>query len=345
MRIASSLGATAPVLGASDHGWLPALEGLFPVPADFRNEDVDRTAALDMLRCGDATLDVLVQAGLPCRGEPGAEWFDRYDLFNLALASKSGTSVPERAIGYALRWMHADPRTWTEPVQWSFDIQLRCPLPECGPDAQWSHSRLDVESVEADLLDWHTEPATAELAADEIVFTGPGPVGMRGQLVTRGRLMTLQSPALRSITADFLAAGYSWVRLPERLQCDYERVMAAGVAPCITGSLFLQKQFQAAGYEAITRRGWLLGMLDLAHSWVEVVDDDGVRKSVDPIFARLADHAQNPHPMLVAGCIGSRLNRLLPTAIPADGQMVSHRCQHRDSIPVRRTVIRRATAS
>jgi hypothetical protein len=341
----SSTDAPRPALTTPEHGWLSALDGLFTIPADFRNEDVDRVAALDMLRCGEAVLDALIAAGLPCRGEAGAEWFDRYDLFNLALASKSLVSVPERAIRYALRWMHAGPQTWTEPVRWSFDIQLRCPLPECGPQAEWSHSRLDFESVGADLLDWHTEPATAVTGEDEVVFAGPGPVGMRGQMVTRGTLMTLRSPVLQSITDQFLAADYPWIRMPERLQYDYKRVLAAGAAPCISASLFLQSQYQAAGYQAITKRGWLLGMLDLAHSWVEVIDDDGVRKAVDPIFVRLADHAESPHPQLAAGCIGSRLNRLLPTAIPADGQMVSHRCGNRHSIPTRRTVIRRMSGA
>lgn len=341
----SSTDAAGPTLATAEHGWLSALDGLFTIPSDFRNEDVDRVAALDMLRCGEATLDALIAAGLPCRGETGAEWFDRFDLFNLSLASKSTVSVPERAIRYALRWMHGGPQTWTEPIRWSFDIQLGCPLPECGPQPQWSHASLDFESFETELLDWHTDPATAETTDDAVVFSGPGPVGMRGQLVTRGKLMTLRSPVLQSITDEFLAANYPWIRMPERLQYDYKRVMAAGAAPCITASLFLQSQYQAAGYSAITRRGWLLGMLDLAHSWVEVVDDDGVRKAVDPIFVRLADHAENPHPQLAAGCIGSRLNRLLPTSIPADGQMVSHRCGERDSIPTRRTIIRRTSSS
>lgn len=335
--------AGRPAPATAEQGWLAALDGLFTVPADFRNENVDRVAALDMLRCGEATLDALIAAGLPCRGEPGAEWFDRFDLFNLALRSKSTVSVPERAIRYALRWMHGDPHTWIEPIRWSFDIELRCPLPECGEQPEWWHSRLDLESFETELLDWQTNPATATTVDDAVHFCGPGPVGMRGQLVTRGKLMTLRSPVLQSITDEFLAANYPWIRMPERLQYDYQRVMAAGAAPCITASLFLQSQYQAAGYQAITRRGWLLGMLDLAHSWVEVVDDDGVRKAVDPIFVRLADHAENPHPQLAAGCIGSRLNRLLPTAIPADGQMVSHRCGGRTSIPTRRTIIRRTS--
>lgn len=341
----SSTDAARLSLATPEHGWLAALDGLFTIPSDFRNENVDRFAALDMLRCGEPTLDALISAGLPCRGEAGAEWFDRFDLFNLALASKSGVSVPERAIRYALRWMHGGPQTWTEPVRWTFDIQLRCPLPECGPQAQWSHSRLNFEAVEAELLDWHTDPATATILGDEVVFSGPGPVGMQGQMVTRGRLMNLRSPVLQSITDEFLAANYPWIRMPERLQYDYKRVLATGAAPCISASLFLQSQYQAAGYQAITRRGWLLGMLDLAHSWVEVLDDDGVLKAVDPIFVRLADHAENPHPQLAAGCIGSRLNRLLPTAIPADGQMVSHHCGGRNSTPTRRTIIRRTGSS
>jgi hypothetical protein len=336
--------ASRPAPATAEHGWLAALDGLFTIPEDFRNTDVDRVGALDMLRCGEQTLDALIAAGLPCRGEAGAEFFDRFDLFNLSLASKSGVSVPERAIRYALRWMHGGPQTWTEPIQWTFDIQLRCPLPECGPDPQWWHSRLDFSSFETELLDWQTDPATATMLDDTVHFSAPGPVGMRGRLVTRGKLMTLRSPVLQSITDEFLAADYPWIRMPERLQADYKRVMAAGAAPCITASLFLQSQYQAAGYHAITRRGWLLGMLDLAHSWVEVVDDDGISKAVDPIFVRLAGHAENPHPQLAAGCIGSRLNRLLPTAIPADGQMVSHRCGKRASTPTRRTIIRRTSS-
>ena len=118
-------------------------------------------------------------------------------------------------------------------------------------------------------------------------------------------------------------------------------MISAGVAPCISASLFLQREFQHAGYVALTRRGWLLGMLDLAHSWTEGVDDDGLRKVVDPTFTRLAEHADRPHPDLARAVIGTRVNRVLPAAIAADGEMVAHACHGRACMPVRRTVIRR----
>jgi len=329
--------------GAAD-GWLAALAQLYAIPDDYRDAVVDRVAALDMLRCGEPVLDELIRAGLPVTERGGEQFFDRYDLFNLALASGSGTSVPERAIRYALRWMHGGPETWIQRLDWTFAIELACPLPDCQADPVWSHARLAPEAVAGELLDWQTVPAGSEISADRVHFTGPAPVGLSGRLVTRGELMTLRSPRLRAIVEGFLDADYTWVRMPERLQCEYERVMAAGVGPCISASLFLQREFQAAGYPALTRRGWLLGMLDLAHSWIEVVDDDGVRKVIDPIFARLVEHADQPHPDLASAVIGSRVNRLLPAAIPADGHMVTHRCGGQDRLPVRRTVIRRATA-
>jgi hypothetical protein len=335
---------TAPRPGGNGaDGWLRAVETLFFIPPGYRAERIKRHEALDILRCGETVLDTLIAAGLPCGGVAGAELFDRFDLFNLALASKSGTSVPERAIRYALRWMHGGPDSWTQRIEWNFSTELACPLPECGADPEWSHARPAPELMGGELTAWDAAPA-AHVGTERVEFRGPGPARMSGRLVTRGELATLRSPRLVSIVNDFLDAPYLWVRMPERLQWDYERVLAAGVAPCISASLLLQRQFEAAGHPAQTRRGWLLGMLDLAHSWVEVVDDDGVRKVVDPIFARLVEHAAAPHPDLARAVIGSRVNRLMPAAMPADGLMVTHRCGGRDVEPDRRTVIRRSAA-
>jgi hypothetical protein len=332
---------TLPPAGEVTAIWLKALSGLWPIPPAFQDAQVDRVAALDMLRCGEPVLDELVASGLPAVERDGVQHFDRFDLFNLALASGSTTSVPERAIRYALRWMSGGPETWVAPLRWSFDIELACPRPDgCGPEAVWSHAQLVPEVAGGTMAEFSTTP-DAVLEDGRVRFAGPGPVRLAGSLITRGRRDELRSPRLRAIVADFLAADYAWVRMPERLQRDYPQVMAAGVAPCISASLYLQREFERAGYPALTRRGWLLGMLDLAHSWIEVVDDDGERKVVDPIFARLAEHAEHPHPELAGAVIGSRINRVLPAAIPANGDMVSHTCRGAGTEPVRRTVIRR----
>jgi hypothetical protein len=323
--------------------WLAALDALYPVPEDHRVAYFDRVAALDLLRCGEDVFEALISAGLPHSGEPGKEWFDRFDLFNLALASGSRTSVPEKAIAYALRWMHGGPETWTAPLDWTFTVTLDCPREECGTDPAWSHARLLPEAVGGELFQWHTDPAGARIVDDRLVYEGPGPLTFSGHVSTSGELMGLKSPRLRGIVDDFFAVGYRWVRLPEPHQWEFERVLSAGVSPCISASLFLEREFRRAGYHAFTRRGWLLGMLDLAHSWVEVVDDDGVTKPVDPIFTWLTEYAAAPHPDLATASIGSRMNRLLPAAMAADGRMATHECGGRPQEPSRKTVIRRKT--
>ncbi|MGW7579337.1 hypothetical protein [Streptomyces sp. NPDC054765] len=325
--------------------WIAALDGLFTVPDDHRVAYFDRVAALDMLRCEEATLDALIKVGLPYLGETGKEWFDRFDLFNLALASGSATSVPEMAIQYALRWMHGGPHTWITELDWSFVVDLECPHQECGADPRWSHAQMLPEAVGGQLHSWHVKPEGARIVDEQLRYEGPGPLQFSGHVSTSGELMNLRSPQLRRIIDEFFACGYRWVRLPEPLQWEYQRLLSAGVSPCISASLFLEKEFKAAGYDAFTRRGWLLGMLDLAHSWVEVTDDDGVTKPVDPIFTWLTAYAAKPHPDLAAASIGSRMNRLLPAAMAANGRMATHQCGDRDVDPRRKTVIRRKVAS
>ncbi len=327
-------------------GWLNALEGLFTVPDDHRVGYFDRAGAVNLLRCGEDVFDQLVKAGLPYVGEPGAELFDRFDLFNLALASKSAESVPEKAITYALRWMNHGPETWTARLDWNFSVTMECPLEACSDDPYWTHARLLPEAVGGEIYSWQVEPEDARIVEDRLRYAGPGPVHFSGHVSTSGELMGLRSPVLRRIVEDFFAVGYRWVRLPEPLQWEYERLLGAGVAPCISSSLFLEKEFRNAGYETFTRRGWLLGMLDLSHSWVEVIDDDGVTKPVDPIFTWLTAYADRPHADLAEASIGSRMNRLLPAAMAANELMATHRCgDSREMDPRRKTVIRRRSAS
>ncbi|MEU2059747.1 hypothetical protein [Streptomyces sp. NPDC013455] len=330
---------------ATAQRWLAALEGLYQVPDDFRVGYFDRAGAVDLLRCGEDVFDELVAAGLRHTGEPGAERYDRYDLFNLALASGSKASVPEKAIGYALRWMNQGPASWTSGLEWTFSVSMECPHEECGADPSFSHARMLPDLVGGELLSWSVEPDGVRDVDGRLTLDGPGPMSFSAQLATRGRVSELKSPALRRIVDDFLAAGYRWVRVPERLQWDHKRMMSAGVAPCISASLFLADEFEKAGYKAFARRGWLLGILDLAHSWVEVEDDDGVVKPVDPIAGWLSEYADRPDPEFAKAAIGSWLNRQLPAALAADGLMATHRCGHRDSEPKRATIIRRTSST
>ena len=319
--------------------WAESLARLYPVPAPHRAEDVDRRTALEMLRCGPAVLDRLVADGLPhSDGEDGPR-FDRHDLVNLALQSGSGATMPERAVLFALRWMREDPRTWTEPLEWTYDISMSCP--DCT-GGTFRHSLLLPERHGGTVLEQSADPAPS-IQDGDLVWRGPA--RFAGRLRTRGELFELRAPELRRITRDFLDAGYRWARLPKQVQADYRAVMAAGVAPCVTATMFLEREYRAAGFPAVGRSGWILGMLDLAHAWVEVVDDDGVTKVVDPALERLSVHAGSPHPDLGRYALGSRSNRMLPTSAPAGQPQARHACAGSPLQPATtRTIIRRAGA-
>ncbi|WP_433326872.1 hypothetical protein [Spirillospora sp. CA-294931] len=323
--------------------WLAALGRSFRVPAGHREEIVDREGALDMLRCGTGTLEALLGAGLPHAGPPGAELFDRYDLFNLALASGSGRSVPERSIEFALRWMNTEPESWFRPMDWHFTVDLSCPLPGgCASEPQWRLARPMPEMFGGSTLGLAVSPEDTTPDGAWITAGGTEGLSVSGRIRTRGRPGTLRSPVIRGIVEEFLAARYTWARMPEALQCEDTRVLGLGFAPCISANLHLERRFREAGFEAATRRGWILGMLDLAHAWVEVVDEDGVTRPIDPIFVLLSAYARAPHPRFVQACRGSAINRLLPTGLPAGTSLAAHRCGGTDRAPVRRTVIRRA---
>ena len=253
--------------------------------------------------------------------------------------------MPERAVRFALRWMRDDPKTWTVPLHWTFDIELDCDHPEgCGADPAFGHTRLRPEVNGGAIERWESsEPINVDESG--YVFPTAGPVRFGGLLLTEGELMELRSPRLRRITRDFLDAGWRWARLPKVVQAQWRSVMAAGVAPCVTASLFLEEEYRAAGYQADSRSGWILGMLDLAHAWVEVVDDDGITKTVDVVFDRLSRHAEGAHPDLARAAIGSRVNRILPTAAGAGTAHSRHECGGRTTAGRVKTVIRRRGAA
>jgi hypothetical protein len=321
--------------------WLNALTLLYPVPAGHRTPEIDAKGAIDMLRCGTETWDELVRAGLPCDDGAEGPLFDRTDLINLALASGSGRSKPERAVQFALRWMRDDPATWVTPLSWTFSVELSDPRTSAGDGVEsWSHTRFLPEETGGLVEEWRSSSAV-RITPELFEFDGPGPVLFTGRLRTSGCLQTLRSPTLRAITEDFLGRGHRWIKLPERCQYDYEPILSSGVAPCVAASLYLEKRFREAGYEANSRGGWILGMLDLAHSWVEVVDDDGLVKPIDPVFERLSQLSDAPHPDLGKACLGSRLNRLLPAAIPAGAPEALHLVDGASRPARTRTIIRR----
>ena len=320
-------------------GWVRSLGVLLAIPTELRDERVPRATALEMLRCGDQVLDELIREGLRHGGEPGAELFDRFDLVNLSLYSGSGTSVPEETMRFALRWMHEHPSALFRPRAWDYHVELSCDRPGGCPDGPrgWTIARPQPEVYGGWAVSLESEPA----GGDETDLRSDGdPLLARGVLVTSGEHREIRSARVREIVTQYTSAEYRWARMPEKLQWQPDAVLSQGYAPCIAVTLRLAEQCRAAGYPARTRRGWIMGMLDLAHSWLEVVDDDGVVKAVDPAFAILADHhAERPHPEFTAACFGSPLNRLMPTGHEADNPIMGHTCGGTERMPKHRTMI------
>lgn len=323
--------------------WLGSLETLFRIPPEYRNEQIPRAVALEMLAVSDNLLDTLIKNGLPCSGDTGEERFDRFDLVNLALYAKVPTSVPVKTMRFALRWMHESPDTLFTHKTWDFTVDLSCPHPEgCGDDPRWTIAHPKPELQHGEVLSLELRGDGARADGVDLVADTPAGLGATAKLVSGGERRTIQSAAIRDILNQY-TTGYRWVRMPEELQWRPELVLSQQVAPCIAVTLDLVEQLRAAGFEARTRRGWILGMLDLAHSWLEVRDSDGELKMVDPAFMILAaDHCERPHPDFRDAAFGSQLNRLLPTEHHANQPVLGHVCGGRTSWPTARTAIQLA---
>jgi hypothetical protein len=333
-----------PLLRAQARGpagdWLSACERLFAIPEPYRDEYVNRADARQTLRCDDALLDRLIAHGLPCGGAPGDERFDHYDLFNLALDSRSGRSMPEMAFQFALRWMSGAAERWLEPRSWTMSVGLQCGRDACGAEPSWSIARPRPDLFGGWIEDLRVTPTT-HAADDEIACRGDGGLALSCEVHTVGRRMQLRNRRLREIVTAFMHAGHRWIRMPEGLQRQDALVLSHGVSNCISASLHLERELLREGFEVRTRRGWMLGMLDIEHAWIEVRDDDGEVKAVDPIFALLSTHAPESNAELEQVVMGSRLNRLLPTLHTAGEPLARHCCDGCES-PIRKTTVIRA---
>lgn len=329
-------------IGGTDDAWTASLAGLLTVPAGCPDEQLDRPAALEMLRCGEVVLDRLIERGLPHTGNPGNELFNRADLFNLALYSGSRRSVPEMAVAFALRWMGAEPHELLAPACWSFSVEVTCPLGDtCGGDRRWQVARPQPELWGGRVLELDVWPDRAVDADGDIELAGGAGLGASAVLETAGTERQLVSPRITSLLDEYLVTHRRYMKLPPPAQWDYDRILPWGASTCYAASLYLERMLLAAGFRARTRRGWILGMLDLGHAWLEVEDDDGQTKVIDTVFALLAEQlAPSAHPQFAQLCIGSEMNRLLPTSHRADEPLVRHWCGGRERPARTRTEVR-----
>lgn len=320
--------------------WFESLAELVPVPPAYRTATADRRAVQELLGCEAELLSELVARGLPCSGPAGDERFDPHDVFNLALHSRSGRSVPERAFHFALRWMGDPTARMLEPRLWTYSLELRCGRSGgCGADSRWLSARPLPELYGGALHELSVDGSEAEATTAEIEVAGAPTMAVNATVETRGDRRELASQRLRELVDEFTSSGLRWVKAPAALHHRPDLLLPNGVATCVAASLHLAGCFEEEGFRARTRRGWVLGMLDLVHAWVEVEDVDGQTKVIDPIFALLSSLVRDPNPELGELCMGSPINRLLPTDRSAREPLEQHWCEGQEAEIDRRTTI------
>ncbi|TDV42266.1 hypothetical protein [Actinophytocola oryzae] len=268
----------------------------FLIPPEYHVADTPRAEAARILDCTEEALDAFVSGGLTVSDD----LFDSRDLFNLGLHSGSGRTLPEQAFAYALRWMRSPTPSLLAPRTSRFSVRLSC---ACASAA--FAPPCDATDV--------------EVTATSLTAT----------IRTRGELSPLRSPDLVSLVGDFTALGLRWVKLPDALRHDEDVLLTHRVASCDSASSYLARRCLEAGFAARTRRGWVIGMLDLVHAWVEVTDSDGVTKVIDPIFALLATSVTDANPVLTDPSLSLRTNRLVPT----DSRVGEHVAEHDCDLP------------
>jgi hypothetical protein len=132
-------------------------------------------------------------------------------------------------------------------------------------------------------------------------------------MVTRGRPDTVVNPIIRAITDEFLTSGVRWHYLSAGLKSDAEAAFTLGVGNCDTLSAVLAGWLTEADFDARVYRGWIIGITEVPHSWIEVVDDDQRAKVIDPSLLLLSRHSNLGAPDFAQKAFGAALSRIAPT--------------------------------
>ncbi|MFD5536702.1 hypothetical protein ACFWIJ_02295 [Streptomyces sp. NPDC127079] len=308
--------------------WLDALRGLIPMPPKYRRFAVDRASALALLGCRAVVLDRLVAAGIPHTGTGDAVLFDYYDLANIALYSGAVTSVPLAGQRMMIRYASAAPQTWTPPRGWDIEWKLSCRDTSC-PGGQW---RVVLPTPEVfggriDELDCDQESVTEN---GVLTVQNSPVVRLTGRVSTAGRHTPLKSAVARRLFDDTLGElldgrhRFQWMH--PRLRTDSAVAEEIRIMDCTVCALRMQRQALAEGLTVRTRRGRFMGVLDAEHSWLEVLDEDGVWKPLDPVIALLALRHKRAREDFVDFCAGSVPSRFLPWTVAAGEPLAEHRC-------------------
>ncbi len=302
--------------------WVAAVRKTAWIPSTFAAYDMSLEDAAARLRAPVSLLERLIDEGLPAVGAPFLR-VDPNDIFNLGLELGWRGALPVVGFTGALRWLTLPLGALLETQTWYCQLSVAV-----MPDARKVGLALPFPEVYAG--HWAAEAGEPLLPSPrrDRVDLPPGNC-LRGVARLQGRHQPVRGEAIGRIVRDVLSSGMCWAKLPLTLQNRPAVVSALGYANCVSVSLSVADELRGAGFAARTRRGWLIAPVSTGHSWVEVQDEDGQWKVIDPVLVllrRRLEAVERPRrsasPQAGAGdwelADGLLVNRVLPTALPGD---------------------------
>lgn len=297
-------------------GWFEALDRLIPTPADLWEGSVDDVGALRLLRCDAGLLDMLVQRGLRTRTTGAGKRYDIHELFNIAMYSGSKRSLPELAVSMITRFAREPVARRIEPGRWSLLAEFAT---LDGSATTWSVARPTPEVLGGSLTSLEIDPSSCRGDRSRLAVVEPvARVTLRAGIQLQGRVDRVISPRIRDVFHGFLARPWLWYAMPRSLSTDLAAVMTRKTTDCVSSSLILARDLTERGCDVRTRLGLLTNLFGTLHGWVEVRDDDGRWKLLEPGFALLAKGWGFGGEEFIEFCLGSTSNRCLPLSARVD---------------------------
>jgi len=303
--------------------WSAAMATVRRLPARLRDDPITAEQARLVLRCPPAEVDDLVEAGWTTgTDDEGRPLFDSHEIMNLGLHSGRGRSLPElgshpvRRLADSHVSALSEPRHWNVSVFTSHSACPACTMREC-----------DVQIAEVDrscVPDWRGW----DLSRRPDSRPGASPARhyqAHGRGTVEGAVELLRNDAARAAVGTILNS-FTYQFLPARAQRDTRLLEDLRVVDCVGAAHLLAAWLRPEGIRVDIRYGLLMFPVGSGvHAWLELLDDDGRTKRLDPTLAMLS--TGRPHERHVELLCGSTLNVVLPLADnPLAARAVDHAC-------------------
>lgn len=316
--------------------WERVLSRVVLVDDDRRRATVPARRARDFLRLAPDEWERLTAAGLPGTDAGGELRYDFRDLYNVGLYAGRDTSQAEQALKIMMRFAARPVEELFSPRRWTIRIRGECATcrDRGGAAATWQVRQPDPAPGGGRVLSWQVRPASCLPGPSAGVPPPPGRPAtgqpspdllVEGVVETIGVRRRIRSPRILAEIERFSALGLRWHLLTEDQWPDVERFHRLGVTDCVMASLHLADRMSRLGVEAETRCGWMTGIVNVSHGWLEVRDEDGLIKTVDLILPMLAGMLTPDSSTYRGMAPGSLINRVIRADCAADQPLVVHR--------------------